>query len=406
LERSHHRAAGGRGLGLAEAAHLELRAAGQLAREVLDVDAGAAVDHGWVLPRQQDDLHGQSLRISAGRGILMKMESMDAGPPAPKLPSRRRAVTIGLVLSILALAIGIGVTGLARWSRVPSSPILGGSRIRLGIKQTGPTKEGTTGQIVFARALGGRYHLYLMNSDGTDEIALTSGITEERTPEWSPQRDRIAFARFAEPGGSIADLYVMLADGSGLKRLTNGPEVEEDPSWSPDGERIVFTASDRSTGRTRIRILRVDGGRSPQLPDPPDGCIDREPAWSPDGASIAFARKCGDAPSSLDVIRADGSGLRLLDDFGRTPDWSPNGSKIAFTGWGRYGPAIFIVNNDGSELVQLTTDGTADPAWSPDGSRIAFTGGGLALRLFVIDTDGKNQRLLTDDTSDQVMPTW
>jgi Tol biopolymer transport system component len=346
------------------------------------------------------------LRIPADRGILRKMGSMDAGPPTPKHPSRRRAVTIGLVLSVLALAIGIGVAGLVRWSRAPSVRISGGARSRPDVTPTGRTNEGTTGQIVFARAFGGRYHLYLMNSDGTGEIALTSGLTEERTPEWSPKRDRIAFARFAQPGGSIADIYVMRADGSGLTRLTNGPEVEEDPSWSPDGERIVFTASDRSTGRTKIRILRVDGGRAPQLPDPPDGCIDREPAWSPDGASIAFARKCGDAPSSLDVIRADGSGLRLLDDFGRTPDWSPNGSKIAYTGWGHYGPAIFIVNTDGSELVQLTTDGTADPAWSPDGSRIAFTGGGLALRLFVIDTDGNNQRLLTDDTSDQVMPTW
>jgi Tol biopolymer transport system component len=339
--------------------------------------------------------HGQSLRISGVGGILTEMESMDGGPQ--RHPGRRRAVIIGLAFSVLALATGIGVAGLVRWSRAHSIAVLGGARIRPGI---------TAGQIVFARAFEGRYHLYLMNSDGTGEIALTSGLTEERTPEWSPKRDRIAFARFAKPGGSIADIYVMRADGTGLMRLTNGPEVEEDPSWSPDGERIVFTASDRSTGRTRIRIARVDGGRSPQLPDPPGGCIDREPAWSPDGASIAFARKCGDSPSSLYVMGADGRGVRLLDDFGRTPDWSPNGSKIAFTGWGRYGPAIFIVNTDGSELVQLTTDGTADPAWSPDGSRIAFTGGGLALRLFVIDTDGNNQRLLTDDTSDQVMPTW
>jgi hypothetical protein len=43
---------------------------------------------------------------------------------------------------------------------------------------------------------------------------------------------------------------------------------------------------------------------------------------------------------------------------------------------------------------------------APDGSRIAFTLGGLALRLFVIDTDGNNQRPLTDGTSDQVGPAW
>jgi Tol biopolymer transport system component len=111
-------------------------------------------------------------------------------------------------------------------------------------------------------------------------------------------------------------------------------------------------------------------------------------------------------PSSLYVIHADGTGLRVLADFGRTPDWSPDGSRIAYTGWGRYAPAVFIVNTDGSGRVQLTTDGTADPAWSPDGSRITFTVGGLALRVFVIDTDGHNQHPLADSASDQLMPAW
>jgi Tol biopolymer transport system component len=319
---------------------------------------------------------------------------------------RRRAGLVGVVAVLLASGVGVGITAVVR-SRV-GAPVV----VRPRSTPVAPTDRGSAlaedldSPIVFAESWGGRFHLYLINPDGTGIHGLTFGVGEERTPEWSPDRERIAFARFARPGGAVADIYIIRADGSGLRQLTMGPEVEEDPSWSPDGDRIVFTASDRSTGRTRIRIARIDGGTTPQLPDPPVGCIDREPAWSPDGLSIAFARKCGDTPSKLYVIHADGKGLRLVDGFGRTPDWSPDGSKIAYTGWGDYGPAIFIASIEGTERIQLTTDGTADPAWSPDGSRIAFTVGGLALRLFVIDIDGHNQRAVNHSTSDQVMPAW
>jgi Tol biopolymer transport system component len=276
-----------------------------------------------------------------------------------------------------------------------------------------PTSEATSPAnpdvaIVFASRQDGRYHLHVINLDGTGESALTSGTTEERTPAWSPTRDRIAFAR-SMPGAGLSgemDIYVMAADGSNVRRLTGGPANDEDPAWSPDGTRIAFTSSDRSTGRTRIRMVGLDGMKAPQLPPPPTGCIDREPAWSPDGTTIAFARDCGQASSSLFVIDTDGTGLRQVSGFGRTPDWSPDGSKIAYTGWGREGPAIFIINADGTETVQLTTDGSGDPVWSPDGLRIAFTAGGLALKLFVIDVDGRNERPLTDGTADEGMPAW
>jgi Tol biopolymer transport system component len=314
-------------------------------------------------------------------------------------------------VTVLASAIGVGTVALVRWSGAPVVPLRAPSSHEPAEGTAAPPAEngdaGGNQPIVFASSRGGRYHLYLINPDGTGDTALTTGTGEERTPEWSPRRDRIAFTRFVEPGGSIADIYIIRADGTGLTRLTHGPEVEEDPSWSPDGERIVFTASDRGTGRTRIRIENVDGTEAGQLPAPPAGCLDREPTWSPDGSSIAFARKCGDDPSKLYAIGADGSGLRLLAHFGRTPDWSPDGSKIAYTGWGRDGPAIFIANADGSGGVQLTADGSGDPVWSPDGTRIAFTVNGLAsLQIYVINVDGSGERRLTTGGADEVMPSW
>jgi TolB protein len=264
-------------------------------------------------------------------------------------------------------------------------------------------------RIVFASRRDGRYHLHLIYPDGSGETDLTFGLGEETTPAWSPSRDVIAFAGSikARTPKVASDIYIVRADGNGLVRLTSGPENDEDPSWSPDGTRIVFTSSDRSTGRTRIRIANVDGSRAAQLPKPPKGCIDREPAWSPDGVTIAFARQCLNESSRLLLIRVDGRGLLDLEGFGRTPDWSPDGSKLAYTGWGRDGPAIYLVNADGSGKVQLTTDGSGDPVWSPDGLRIAFTADEfIAHKLFVINIDGSDQRPLTAGMSDETNPSW
>jgi Tol biopolymer transport system component len=322
---------------------------------------------------------------------------------------RLRAVPAGLALGAALTAIGV-LLALTFGSWAPG--IAARVFVSEGAGHGGVLMEALNqkdeGLIVFASRLHGRFHLHLINPDGSGERVLTSGRGEEFSPAWSPDRGLIAFAASPRAGDqrAAADVYVVRTDGTGLVRITSGPENDEDPSWSPDGTHIAFTASDRSTGRTRIRIASLDGSSVAPLPEPPRGCLDREPAWSPDGVTIAFARQCQGGSSRLFLIHVDGTGLLRMAGFGRTPAWSPDGSKLAYTGWGRYAPAIYVVNSDGSGTVQLTTDGTGDPTWSPDGSRIVFTLGALALRLFVIDVDGNNERPLTRGTSDQVTPAW
>jgi Tol biopolymer transport system component len=339
---------------------------------------------------------------------------VDATGPGPDRDTgSRRGLRSGLALAAAVAALGAGIGALRFASDVPSL----GARIPGPPPAAGvatPVRPAVRGsvkleRIVFASRRDGRYHLHLIYPDGSEETDLTFGLGEETTPAWSPSRDMIAFAGSIKARTSkvAADIYIVRADGTGLVRLTRGPENDEDPSWSPDGTRIVFTSSDRSTGRTRIRIANIDGSRAAQLPPPPKGCLDREPAWSPDGVTIAFARHCLTESSRLFLIHVDGTGLHQLEGFGRTPDWSPDGSKLAYTGWGRYGPAIYLVNADGSGKVQLTTDGSGDPVWSPDGLRIAFTANELvALKLFVINIDGSDQRPLTPGMSNETNPSW
>jgi Tol biopolymer transport system component len=271
-------------------------------------------------------------------------------------------------------------------------------------------REEATSWIVFASDFGGRYHIHEIHPDGTGEVALTSGEADEKTPAWSPARDRIAFVRGSgEPGSAErrTHIYVMGADGTGVRRITDGAGSESDPAWSPDGARLAFTARDPATAWTRIGVAAVGGTDSTELSAPPRGCSDQEPAWSPDGRSIAFARRCGGEPSSLFVMEVDGTALRLLTAFGRTPSWSPDGARIAYTGMSSQGAAIYVIGVDGSGKVQLTTESSGDPVWSPDGRRIAFTRNVLvALKLFVINLDGSGLRALTAGTTNEVEASW
>jgi TolB protein len=324
--------------------------------------------------------------------------------PGEHPPGRRGVLRWILALGAAGVALTFGIAALVPGHEGTAPTV----RPRAMVRAPDHTRDQ---RIVFASRSDsdGRYHIHVVNPDGTGETALTSGPDEDKTPAWSPNRDLIAFTRVPQASGSSeksTHLYIMNADGSGLVQLTDGPDDAKDPSWSPDGRRIAFTDKDGS-GKAHLVIADVDGTPPPQLPLPPAGCVDQEPAWAPDGLTLAFARRCGDEPSSLYLMHLDGTGLRVLTSFGRTPDWSPDGSRIAYTGLGSYGPAVYLINADGTGKVELTTDFSGDPVWSPDGSKIVFTVSEVAIvKLYVINVDGTGIRRLTKTASNEVAASW
>ena len=60
-----------------------------------------------------------------------------------------------------------------------------------------------------------------------------------RTPVWSPDGKRLAFA--AERDG-VASVYWQAFDGSGMmERLSSGTQVQTPMSFSPDGAQLIFS---------------------------------------------------------------------------------------------------------------------------------------------------------------------
>src|SRR5947208_1525327 len=122
-----------------------------------------------------------------------------------------------------------------------------------------------------------------MNADWSSQTRLTNNPTTDRSPTWSPDGQRIAFA--SDPGFNF-DIYAMNLDGSALTRLTNNSSIELEPSWSPDGQQIAFMSF--RDGNHEIYVMNADGSAQTRLTNNP--ATDQEPAWSPKIPSRSPAR--------------------------------------------------------------------------------------------------------------------
>ena len=197
--------------------------------------------------------------------------------------------------------------------------------------------------------------LHIANADGSGERRLLPDSTGlDYDASFSPDGQWIVFTSERDAAGSgQADIYRVRPDGTGLERLTKETSMEDAGALSPDGKQMAYVST-KGGARTaniwvmdlksrRARNLTGDGKTEP--PETMNGYF--RPSWSPDGKWIAFSSDRGEKwigaetgagaghshPTSLYVIRPDGTGLRRLTTttpqtaFG-TPKWSADGRKL------------------------------------------------------------------------------
>jgi len=195
----------------------------------------------------------------------------------------------------------------------------GTNRNSLGLAGSNPDWSPNGSRIAFD-SLSSKYtnDIFVMNADGTNLTQLTgdpNGEASSYAPDWSPDGSKIIFLRNYR-------VYVMNADGTGQIALTNSSAWEYRAKWSPDGSKIAFSREVDFDQNTNLYVMNADGtGQTPITNC--STCSDFSPTWSPDGTRLAFISN-RDEPSSVYVVNADGTNVvRItLNAFDSSyPDW-------------------------------------------------------------------------------------
>ena len=190
------------------------------------------------------------------------------------------------------------------------------------------------------------YEIYVMDADGGNPQNLTNDLNDDRNPSWSPDSKRIVFSsardgNFIGELGITSEIYLMDADGGNQQRLTENRKNDRSPVWSPDGKRIAF-ASDRKGDfeNYEIYVMDADGGNQQKLTN--NRFDDSSPSWSPDGKRIVFYSN-REGNFEIYVMDADGENLQNLINNPHadvSPAWfnspfsvSPAGKKFTMWGW-------------------------------------------------------------------------
>ena len=218
-------------------------------------------------------------------------------------------------------------------------------------------------QIVAVKRVNSAKELFMISSDGMDEVRLTRTGGINMLP--SIGAGRIYFTSFRNGGAHLFSL-----SGGKARPFASYKGLNTGGVLSPDGQYVAATLS--KDGNPELYLLHPDTGKILKRLTRNWG-IDTSPSWSPDGKQIAFVSNRHGSPQ-IWVMNADGSEPRRLTfqgDYNQTPDWNPRGNLIAFTARDERAVFdIFTVDVRTGAITRLTQNqgNNEEPSWSPDGT--------------------------------------
>jgi Tol biopolymer transport system component len=185
-------------------------------------------------------------------------------------------------------------------------------------------------------------------STGPPKKLLDGRFRFGRPVSWSPDGQKLAFARFNE-GQSYDVRAISVADGS-LTQIASTPTSVSAPAWSPDGKVIAYG---RSGNKNSIWLSSVDGQTARKVVD-----IDSEhrciPIWSPDGKWIVLEPGRDRTLRFIRLADKKMYALKMPRPVGNFFSWSPDGRKVLFynPSYG-YKSALKVVSAYGGPTLEL-----------------------------------------------------
>lgn len=278
-------------------------------------------------------------------------------------------------------------------------------------------------------------HIMMMDMQSGEITRIVGSGFGIIAPRWSPDGAYLVYSR---GDYALSEVFaVRIADGANYQLTHRNDGYDLLPDWSSqylatipfdtDIPRIIYSSQDRYDQRTNIYMTDARGATPVLLTNFISALM---PTLAPDGERMAFVAFAGISPSGnqindIYIAYLDGEVLQNLTQFeegqAAFPSWSPDGRFIAFSGAcceTTENAEIFVIEVETGDIINLTNDPAFDgyPAWSPNGKWIAFasdradpsasSNSGTINRLFIMQADGSNLRLLLDEPVAISKPAW
>src|SRR6185436_10504413 len=262
-------------------------------------------------------------------------------------------------------------------------------------------------QFAFVRANQNDTALMVANTDGSGEPRSVAVLKQPNGfstsgPSWSPDGKRIASGMFNASGAGYSTVVEVPVEGGEPRPI--GSEKWASVGrllWLDDGSGLIMTAQPEfSSIGTQVWFLPYSGGPARRITNDLNGYGEVSLGLTSDSGTIATIQLINSSSiwatgPGTDEINAQQILKTTLPD---TAAWTPEGKLVYASRTGENWD-IWIVNSDGSENKQLTADTFIDrqPTVSPDGRYIVFQSNRAGGRnLWRIDADGTNPKQLTD----------
>lgn len=246
-------------------------------------------------------------------------------------------------------------------------------------------------RLAFVSVRGGKYDIYVIDADGTDERRLTSNdAIEEKNPSWVDDNTVIfrADPDSGDPTFSTADLDAAPTSTYAHYRSAEPDVVDNftEPEISAGGE-LLFTENFQVPGTSKFRSAAwtaTGNGPATKFTGINPAYSVYSGGWSPDGDKFLYLGRTF-VCCSLDVFvdSAAGSPVNITNTPGRSegnPRFSPDGTMVVY-GDPLGGDNLYVSQADGSGEITLPTGffEARNPDWQALGGATPPPGPGPGL---------------------------